>query len=320
MSAVWRFGTVLPPAPRVLEGPDYAQADPRWIGKALEASQRKPTGGWYVVDASRVIRDQPRRYRLLGRDWVAFRDRDGVVLGPDTCPHMGARLSDGPCRDGRVVCPWHGLALGRQRKASWLPVPTFDDGVLVWARFEEEGQAPTKRPFLPERPTFALDAVMRLEAACLPRDVVENRLDPWHGVHFHPHSFGTLAVLAQSEDDIVVRVAYRVLGKLAVEVDARFHTPDPRCITMTIVAGEGTGSVVETHATPTDEGRSAVVEATLATSERPGFRWAVRRLGRFIRPVVEARARRLWVEDATYAERRLALRQEGFADVPLGRG
>ncbi|MCA9573242.1 MAG: hypothetical protein KC656_35645, partial [Myxococcales bacterium] len=135
-----------------------------------------------------------------------------------------------------------------------------------------------------------------------------------------PHSFGTLHVLAQSDDDIVVRVAYRVLGPLAVEVDARFHTPDPRCITMTIVAGEGTGSVVETHATPLDDQRSAVVEATIATSERPGFQWAVRRLGWFIRPLVEARARRLWVEDAAYAERRLALREQGFADLPLGRG
>jgi isorenieratene synthase len=76
---------------------------------------------------------------------------------------------------------------------------------------------------------------------------------------------------------------------------------------MTIVEGEGKGSVVETHATPIEPGRTAVVEATLATSDRKGFRHAVR-LSRLIRPLIERSARRLWVDDATYAERLYARR------------
>ena len=76
---------------------------------------------------------------------------------------------------------------------------------------------------------------------------------------------------------------------------------------MTILAGEGTGSVVETHATPLGPGRTAIVEATLVTSDRIGFP-AVRAAARWIRPALEARARRLWVEDAAYAERTYALR------------
>jgi isorenieratene synthase len=98
-----------------------------------------------------------------------------------------------------------------------------------------------------------------------------------------------------------------VAGPVAVEVDAAFHCPDPRTIVMTIVAGEGAGSVVETHATPIEPGRTAIVEATLAASQRPGFRWA-RRLAPLLRPVIERAARRLWVDDAAYAERRYALR------------
>ncbi len=43
---------------------------------------------------------------------------------------------------------------------------------------------------------------------------------------------------------------------------------------MTIVDGEGIGSVVETHATPLTKGRTAIIEATLATSERAGVRAA----------------------------------------------
>ena len=30
---------------------------------------------------------------------------------------------------------------------------------------------------------------------CEPEDIVANRLDPWHGVHFHPHSFVKLEML-----------------------------------------------------------------------------------------------------------------------------
>ena len=50
-----------------------------------------------------------------------------------------------------------------------------------------------------------------------------------------------------------------------------------------IVRGDGEGSVVETHATPIDETRCAVVEATLATSDRPQF-GHVLRFARWARP------------------------------------
>lgn len=315
MSTVRRFGRVLPERPAILSGPDWRQADPRWIDRALTRTQTLPHGGWFVLDASTRVGSAPRAFTVHGHDLVAFRDADGVVVGPDTCPHMGARLSDGPCRDGMVVCPWHGLALGRSRRGNWRPLPAHDDGVLVWVRLDDATAAPTPAPCLPARPAGpTLDVVMRMEADCEPADVVANRLDPWHGVHFHPHSFGTLHVVDREDDAITVRVAYKVAGPLAVEVDARFHCPDPNCIVMTITDGEGAGSVVETHATPIRPGRSAIIEATIATSERPGFAWAVRWLGGLMRPAAEARARRLWVEDAAYAERRYALRHAGHVD------
>jgi isorenieratene synthase len=93
-----------------------------------------------------------------------------------------------------------------------------------------------------------------------------------------------------------------------MEVDARFDCPDARTIVMTIVAGEGVGSVVETHATPLAEGRTAIVEATLATSERPEVISWLPRASSLLRPFVEARARRLWVDDVDYCERIHALR------------
>lgn len=305
---IWAFGAR--PGPRraaTSSAPDWSQADPGWIKKALGRALSRPSGRWLAVDASRAIGAAPRRYRVKGRDLVAWRDRGTLMFGPDVCPHMGASLAEGRIEDGCIVCPWHGLSLGREGHGGWKPLPAYDDGVLAWVRANEGDEPPAPAPILPARPQAFVDAVIRKPARCEPEDVIANRLDPWHGVHFHPHSFARLYVLDQREDEITVRVTYRVAGPIGIEVDARFHCPEPRTIAMTIVAGEGEGSVVETHATPIEPGRTAILEATLATSSRPGFAIA-RRTSSLIRPWIERAAQRLWVEDAAYAERRYALR------------
>ena len=42
-----------------------------------------------------------------GRKLAVFRDGDKVYAIDDTCPHRGASLSEGMCRGGQVMCPWH---------------------------------------------------------------------------------------------------------------------------------------------------------------------------------------------------------------------
>ncbi|MEM7606851.1 MAG: DUF5914 domain-containing protein [Myxococcota bacterium] len=281
--------------------PDWEQANPRFIERASAHAQAKGGGGWVVLDASRRI-DKPRAFTVAGREWVAWRTDEGVRIAPNECPHMGARLDGGRCEGRGLVCPWHGLRLDQARGA-WRPRPVYDDGVLLWARLLDD-EAPTERPVLVERVPHVLEGTLRMEAKCEPEDIVANRLDPWHGAHYHPHSFATLTVLDASVERIAVRVAYRAFGPFLVEVDCVFRAPTRRCIVMTITGGEGVGSVVETHATPLGEGRSAVIETTLAATDRlPSSRLAA-----FARPFIEARARRLWIEDIEYAERRYELR------------
>jgi hypothetical protein len=150
---------------------------------------------------------------------------------------------------------------------------------------------------------------------CEPGDVVANRLDPWHGAWFHPYSFTRLRVEStpdEADDRFLVRVTFRVGPWLGVPVLAEFSCPDPRTVLMRIVEGEGAGSVVETHATPLGPGldgrpRTAVVEAVVAVSTRPGF-VAARALAPLIRPAMRRAATRLWRDDLAYAERRYALR------------
>jgi hypothetical protein len=303
------FGRALPRAPSIDARPDWQQADPAWIRRALARSQALPGGGWYVLDATRAFGTAPRKLMLLGRPLVVWRDGPQLLAAPDACPHMGASLSEGKVCDGRLVCPWHGLSLGTEPVRGFKPLTTHDDGHLLWVRVPGR-EVESARPFITTRPaaSSAIDACIRVEARCEPRDVIANRLDPWHGVHYHPHSFGSLRVIDQVEDAITVRVAYRVAGPLAMEVDARFDCADPRTIVMTIVRGDGEGSVVETHATPLAQGLTAVVELTLATSDRIGFGVA-RQLGGLLRPAMQWAARRLWREDAAYAERLYALRE-----------
>ncbi len=300
------------------------QADPAIIAAALKRAQARPSGNWYAVAASADVRaGRPYGFRVLGRELVAWRDRSGaIVAGPGACPHLGAPLAEGAVVCGRLVCRWHGLRLPPEGTSGWRPVPCHDDGVLFWVRLDHAAdEPPLPRPILPDRPPAAgsVAAVARLAGVCEPADVVANRLDPWHGAWFHPYAFTRLRVLhapeadaGEADDRFLVEVTYRVGPRLGVPVIAEFTCPDPRTVVMRIVAGEGAGSVVETHATPLGRGRdgrprTAVVEATVASSDRPGFavaRWAAP----LLRPMIRRAATRLWRDDLAYAERRYALR------------
>lgn len=245
-----------------------------------------------------------------------------LAVAPAACPHMGAHLAGGSVDStGCLVCPWHGLALpasGDRRvdgQGRWSPLPVHHDGVLTWVRLLDP--EPTDVPILPERPTTFIDAVIRREIVCEPADVIANRLDPWHGVHFHPYAFARLRVVEATDEELLLDVAYRAAPGRTLDVRARFHCPEPRTIVMTITDGVGAGSVVETHATPLVlaapgvEPKTAVIEATLATSDHPAFATMLK--GSMVaRPMIGLMAARLWRDDARYAARTYSLRARAW--------
>lgn len=298
--------------------PTWRQANPARIGRALALSQKRDPGGWFVVADSRHVQARSMARVIAGREVVLWRDAEGVLhAGPGACPHLGALLDDCPVTGRDVVCRWHGMALPADAGSAWREYPAHDDGVLAWIRLPTAGEEPSAAPVIPERPPAekSVAAVETLPAVCEPEDIIANRLDPWHGAWFHPYSFSHLTVDEDSSTDerLDLQVAFRLNRRWAVPVLARFTTPDARTIVMHILEGEGAGSVVETHATPTsvdDRGRqhSLVLEATIAYSDRTGFGVA-RALAPALRPLIRATARRLWVDDVVYAERRYALRK-----------
>ncbi|MZE70062.1 Rieske 2Fe-2S domain-containing protein, partial [Streptomyces sp. SID5789] len=266
--------------------PTWRQARPALIDDALKRACARPSGNWFVVGASRDVRTggHPCGRTVGGTEVVLWRSETGELrAGPGACPHLGAPLRESRVVCGTLVCHWHGLALDGGPFAGWEPFPVHDDGVLVWVRLDAVGgEEPSERPVVPERPApgGGVDAVFTAVGRCEPQDVVANRLDPWHGSWFHPYSFVDLTVarppLGDEDDAFVVDVSFRVTGRLVVPVRAEFTAPEPRTVVMRITEGEGSTSVVETHATPlTAEGaarpRTAVVEAVVAASGRRGF-------------------------------------------------
>ncbi|MEU6133141.1 DUF5914 domain-containing protein [Saccharopolyspora sp. NPDC047091] len=310
-------------APRWAEQPGtWRQARPELIAAALRRAQDRPSGNWYVLAAGREISAaRPFGRTVAGVELVAWRDGSGALhAGPGACPHLGAPLREARLHDGRLVCRWHGMCLG-EGTAGWRTFPVHDDGVLAWVRLDAVGgEAPLDAPVLPARPPLAgsVDAVATAVGVCEPRDVIANRLDPWHGSWFHPYSFANLEVLREPDperDEFEVAVSFRLAGGVGVPVRATFTAPEPRTVVMHIVEGEGEGSVVETHATPlgrNSAGRptTAVIEAVVAHSTRPGFRLARAAAGG-LRPVMRWAALRLWKDDLAYAQRRYDLRSRG---------
>ncbi|OBJ49079.1 DUF5914 domain-containing protein [Mycobacterium sp. 1423905.2] len=299
--------------------PTYREAQPAIINAALERAQRRPTGNWYAFAASREVRcNRPFGTRVAGAEIVAWRDQERRLrVGPRSCPHLGADLATGVIECGALVCRWHGLALdGTTREFGWKPLPSYDDGTLVWVRLDRVGgEEPLAEPVIPMRPNGdTVAAVTRLVGVCEPSDIIANRLDPWHGAWFHPYSFTRLDVLTtptEESDQFLVAVTFR-LGRVGVPVIAEFTCPTARTIVMRIVEGEGSGSVVETHATPMGLGpdgrpRTAVLEAVIAHSDRPGFKKALR-VAPAISPLMRYAATRLWRDDIAYAERRYVVR------------
>ncbi|MGQ0483390.1 MAG: DUF5914 domain-containing protein [Pseudonocardia sp.] len=311
--------------------PTWADARPGVIDAALRRALSRPAGNWYVIGASTDLGTRrPVGRTVAGTELVVWRDAEGAPhAGPGACPHLGAPLCDSRLAGGRLVCHWHGLALDGGGRPGWAPYPCHDDGVLLWVRLDEVGaESPLPAPVLAERPpaAAAVAEAVTLVGRCEPADVLANRLDPWHGSWYHPYSFANLRVLAapgpvdgqvdhevaEADDRFLVEVAFRVAGPFGVPVIAEFTCPDRRTVLMRILDGDGAGSVVETHATPIGTGpdglpRTAVVEATIAHSDRRGFAVA-RAAAPLLRPMIRHAAARLWRDDLAYAERRYLLR------------
>lgn len=163
---------------------------------------------WYVAEDVATITSAPKRVKLLGFDFVLFRDDKGhITCLSDVCVHRGASLGKGQVLNGCVECPYHGWQFNGAGQVTKIPSLPADTKIPLRARVDcypvQEkygfvwvflGDLPAdQRPELPEFPEFDDPSWRKIRGEWLWQAnyarVVENGLDFSHAPFVHP-SFG----------------------------------------------------------------------------------------------------------------------------------
>jgi vanillate O-demethylase monooxygenase subunit len=77
---------------------------------------------WYVAATPDEIQEKPLGRQICGERIVFYRKADGKVAAVENfCPHRGAPLSLGSVEGDKLVCGYHGLAMGCDGKAVEMP-------------------------------------------------------------------------------------------------------------------------------------------------------------------------------------------------------
>jgi phenylpropionate dioxygenase-like ring-hydroxylating dioxygenase large terminal subunit len=84
---------------------------------------------WYCAAVSRDLKETPRRVRMLGQDFVLFRDASKKVhCLHDVCVHRGASLAGGLVKDDCIQCPYHGWLYDGDGACLHMPTLVGTDG------------------------------------------------------------------------------------------------------------------------------------------------------------------------------------------------
>ncbi|WDL99482.1 aromatic ring-hydroxylating dioxygenase subunit alpha [Alicyclobacillus sp. ALC3] len=180
----------------------------------LPSDERVFPVAWYPVAWSKELKGKPIKRRLVGRDFVLYRDRRGQVRCLEAyCAHRGADLSLGKCVNGRLQCAYHGWEFAESGMCEHIPahpnrpVPDFarvraypvrEEAQLIWVYPSDAGgdapcdkdKAPALNVF-PELndPRFVLAPYDEEWRAHLTR-VVESVLDVAHLAFVHKKTIG----------------------------------------------------------------------------------------------------------------------------------
>ncbi|MCA0900882.1 aromatic ring-hydroxylating dioxygenase subunit alpha [Microbulbifer agarilyticus] len=165
------------------------------------------TNLWYVAEWSKTVKDKPVRVKMLGQNFVLFRDKSGKVnCLSDVCIHRGGSLSKGwTTKRDCVACPYHGWEFDAEGKVQFIPsrgegsaiperaridaYPTEERYGMIWVFL---GDLPEEERYpIPEFPEYEDKANWRpVEVeynweGSVDR-VVENGIDIAHTAFVHP--------------------------------------------------------------------------------------------------------------------------------------
>jgi len=96
----------------------------------LSTQQKVLRRFWYSTVPLASLADGPKPFTLLGEKIALFLDAEGRPAAlEDRCCHRTAKLSKGWCRDGNIVCGYHGWEYDRTGKLVNVPQFPFEQPV-----------------------------------------------------------------------------------------------------------------------------------------------------------------------------------------------
>jgi phenylpropionate dioxygenase-like ring-hydroxylating dioxygenase large terminal subunit len=99
---------------------------------------------WYVAATSDEVQDKPHRTRMLGVDFVLYRDDSGALhCLSDVCCHRGGALHRGQVANGCIACPYHGWVFNGTGQC--VKIPAMGDDISIPKRARIDSYAVEER-------------------------------------------------------------------------------------------------------------------------------------------------------------------------------
>lgn len=164
---------------------------------------------WYAALRSDQLADQPVKVRMLGQNFVLFRDAAGAPhCLSNICVHRGGSLAGGRVKGDRIECPYHGWQFDGAGQCIRIPSLGADAKIPARARVDAypvEERYGLVHVFLGDLPEVERPTIMPIPEYGQPgwyaqvdeylntadyRRTIENGLDPAHNEFVHTtHGF-----------------------------------------------------------------------------------------------------------------------------------
>ena len=164
-----------------------------------------PKNAWYVAATPNEIDEKPLGRKVCNESIAFYRGEGGVVAAvEDFCPHRGAPLSLGFVSEGKLVCGYHGLAMGCNGKTVSMPgqrvhgfpaiksYPVEERYGFIWvwpgdAALADKATIPHQHWY--DNPEWAFGGGL-YHIGCDYRLMIDNLMDLTHETYVHSTSIG----------------------------------------------------------------------------------------------------------------------------------
>ncbi len=248
---------------------------------------------WYATLRVDHLANGPKPFTLLGQNIVLFLDAEGQPAAlEDRCCHRTAKLSKGWCRNGNIVCGYHGWEYDRTGKLINIPQFPFEQEVpkasakayhaqekygYVWVALEDPIQP---IPDIPEDRDRGYRRIFQFHDRwnCAAFRFMENSFDNAHFAFVHKATFGDISQPKPEKYQLIETdygfeaetivpilnppIAYRVTG--TKEPTTKRHMRNkwfmPFCRRLDMEYPSGLRHIILNSATPIDDGSIELVQ------------------------------------------------------------